>query len=216
MHSNPSPPPHFKNKLFQKQIVPKTNCSKSFGFEIAFHAPPRSTKGTVWSCAVYCVIKPSKWAVKRCCLVNRYHHLLSLFRNCGIGTSSPLNGKRKTSIHARNYYYSPYYSQQILHLDFEGVGFCWGFFSCEQIELMWLGHKVPDRSPSSDQNKLLGELRFLTLTTNSDCFTRHHVLSFCSICSLQCAGRFALSNALQKTGHSFKLLRSCLSVLWMG
>lgn len=80
--------------LFQKQIVPKTNCSESFGSELAFHAPPHSTKGTVSSCAVYCVIKSGKWAAKRCCLVNGYHHLLFLFRNSGIATSSPLNGEK--------------------------------------------------------------------------------------------------------------------------
>lgn len=74
---------------------------------------------------------------------------------------------------------------------------------------------MPDRSPSSDQNKPLGELHFLTFTTKSDHFHKAPYTPS-SVLSVACgayAGLFALPNALQKTGHYFKLLRSCLSVL---
>lgn len=90
-----------------------------------------------------------------------------------------------------------------------------GFFHYDQIELMWLGHKVPDWSLSSDQNKLLGELHFLTLDAKSDHFHKcsySQSLVLPAVCSVY-AGLFALPNALQNRGHCFKLLRRCLSVL---
>lgn len=136
--------------------------------------------------------------------------LLFLFRSSGVTSFSPLNGKRERPHKCQecllfSKLFSANSSLRLL-----------GVLHYEQIELMWLGHKVPDWSFSSDQNKLLGELHFLTLDAKSDhvhkgSYPQSPVLS--AACSVH-AGLFALPNALQNRGHCFKPLRSCLSVLW--
>lgn len=139
--------------------------------------------------------------------MNWYHHLLFLFRNSCYDYFFPSKWQERDLINARNVCYSPCYPQQILHLGF--------FLCCDQIELMWLGDKAPDRSPSSNQNKMPGELHVLTFTTKSDCFHKVPYAQFpvlSSACGVY-ASLFALPNALQKTGHYFKLLRSCPSEL---